>query len=69
MSDWIGPRTTLVIFVTAQAIVGYIMAGVYGYLLDPRYIAAFCVVYGVFLSLGEMVSLHHVFPLLSHLLI
>ncbi|KAK8432288.1 major facilitator superfamily domain-containing protein [Phyllosticta citricarpa] len=50
----LGPKKTLVIGVCAQAIVGYIMAGAYSKLEEPANIAGFCVVYGVFLSLGEM---------------
>ncbi|CAM1501567.1 Fc.00g035510.m01.CDS01 [Cosmosporella sp. VM-42] len=51
VSDWLGPRNTLVIGVTLQAIVGYIMAGVYAKIKE--HVAAFAVVYGIFLSLGE----------------
>jgi MFS family permease len=52
-SDWLGPRYTLVLGVTLQAVVGYIMAGLYGTLAQPSNIAAFAIVYGIFLSLGE----------------
>lgn len=52
-SDWIGPRYALVIGVTLQAIVGYIMAALYDHLAQPSMIGAFAVVYGIFLSLGE----------------
>lgn len=54
LSDWIGPRYALVLGVTLQAVVGYIMAGCYAQLATPAHIAAFCVVYGIFLSLGEV---------------
>lgn len=40
--------------VTLQAIVGFIMAGAYEKLAQPQYIGAFAVVYGIFLSLGEL---------------
>lgn len=50
-SDWIGPRYALAIGVTLQALVGFIMAGCYNSLTNN--IAAFAVVYGIFLSLGE----------------
>lgn len=53
-SDWMGPRLALSVFVAAQGIVGFIMAGCYAYLATPQYVAAFVVVYGIFLSLGEM---------------
>ena len=48
-----GPKRTLAIGVILQGIVGFIMAGCYGYLNHPKYVAAFVVVYGVFLALGE----------------
>lgn len=51
VSDWLGPRDTLIIGVTLQAIVGFIMAAVYAKI--SQHIAAFAVVYGIFLSLGE----------------
>ncbi|KAK9472848.1 major facilitator superfamily domain-containing protein [Dipodascopsis tothii] len=50
-ADWIGPRYTLAIGVFLQAIVGYIMAGLYDHL--KNHIAAFTVVYGIFQTLGE----------------
>lgn len=52
VSDWIGAKYTLIIGVTLQAIVGFIMAGCIGNLQSN--VAAFCVVYGIFLSLGEL---------------
>ena len=53
ISDWIGPKKALVIFVTLQGIVGFIMAGCYGLLDHSSTVAGFVVVYGIFLSLGE----------------
>jgi MFS family permease len=53
LSDWIGPRYALATGVTLQAMVGFIMAGLYDHLASPGHIGAFCVVYGIFLSLGE----------------
>lgn len=50
-TDYIGPRLTLVLGIFLQAIVGYIMAGLYSKLQAE--IGAFVVVYGIFLSLGE----------------
>lgn len=50
-SDLIGPRYTLAIGVTLQAIVGYIMAALYGHL--QNHIAGFVVIYGIFQTLGE----------------
>ncbi|CAN8098428.1 unnamed protein product [Discula destructiva] len=54
VSDWIGPRYTLAIGVSLQAVVGFIMAGAYSKLAQPQYVGAFAVVYGIFLSLGEL---------------
>lgn len=54
VSDWIGPRYALAIGVFLQAIVGFIMAGLYKTLATPAHIAGFVVVYGIFLSLGEL---------------
>lgn len=53
-SDWMGPRKALFTFVIAQGVLGFIMSGCYEYLKKPDNIAAFVVVYGVFLMLGEM---------------
>ncbi|CVK95466.1 related to GIT1-Glycerophosphoinositol transporter also able to mediate low-affinity phosphate trans [Fusarium mangiferae] len=52
VSDWIGPRYTLILGVTLQAIVGFIMAGVYDKISTQ--IAAFAVVFGIFQALGEL---------------
>ncbi|KAJ4244121.1 glycerophosphoinositol permease [Fusarium falciforme] len=52
VSDWIGPRYTLALGVTLQAIVGFIMAGVYSKISGN--IAAFAVVFGIFQALGEL---------------
>jgi MFS family permease len=54
VSDWIGPRYALSIGVFLQAIVGFIMAGLYNTLATPKHVAGFVVVYGIFLSLGEL---------------
>ena len=53
LSDYIGPKNSLVIFVALQGIVGFIMAGCYGLLNTSAHVAGFVVVYGIFLSLGE----------------
>jgi MFS family permease len=52
VSDWVGPKYALIGGVILQAVVGYIMAGVYGKIVTN--IAGFAVVYGIFLSLGEL---------------
>jgi MFS family permease len=54
VSDWVGPRRTLAYGVAAQAIVGFLMAGLYPILAHPKNIGGFCVLYGIFLSLGEL---------------
>ncbi|KAK4109753.1 MFS general substrate transporter [Canariomyces notabilis] len=54
ISDWIGPRYALAAGVTLQAVVGFIMAGDYNKLAQPEMVGAFAVVYGIFLSLGEL---------------
>lgn len=53
ISDWIGPRLALGIFVALQGIVGFIMAGCYSLLDTAPHVGGFVVVYGIFLSLGE----------------
>lgn len=50
--DFLGPKKTYMIGLTLQIIVGFIMSGLYSKL--SSHIAAFCVVYGLFLSFGEM---------------
>jgi MFS family permease len=54
LSDMIGARYALAGGVALQAIVGFIMAGCYATLSEPGHIASFAVVYGIFLSLGEI---------------
>lgn len=53
LSDLIGPRYALAGGVTAQAVVGFIMAANYNRLAQPGMVGAFAVVYGIFQSLGE----------------
>ncbi|CZR52209.1 related to GIT1-Glycerophosphoinositol transporter also able to mediate low-affinity phosphate transport [Phialocephala subalpina] len=53
-SDKVGPRYALASGVLAQAVVGFIMAGLYPHLAKPENVAGFAVVYGIFLSLGEV---------------
>ncbi|KAK3303272.1 major facilitator superfamily domain-containing protein [Chaetomium strumarium] len=54
VSDFLGPRYALAGGVTLQAVVGFIMAGLYNRLAQPSMVGAFAVVYGIFLSLGEL---------------
>ncbi|KAF9448516.1 putative metabolite transporter [Macrolepiota fuliginosa MF-IS2] len=50
--DYLGPKMTLIVGLVLQAIIGFIMSGLYVQLTS--HIAAFAVVYGIFLSLGEL---------------
>lgn len=52
VSDFLGPKYTLILGVTIQAVIGYIMAGVYDKI--KQHIAVFAVVYGIFLTFGEL---------------
>lgn len=54
LSDRLGPRYTLILGFLTQSVVGFIMAGTYAKLSKPSVIGAFVVVYGIFLSLGEL---------------
>ncbi|KAI1454412.1 MFS general substrate transporter [Annulohypoxylon moriforme] len=54
ISDRLGPRYTLILGQVLQAIVGFIMAGCYAKISHPSVVGAFAVVYGIFLSLGEI---------------
>lgn len=53
-SDMIGPRYALAIGVFLQGVIGFIMAGLYKTLSQPSHVGAFCTVYGIFLTLGEL---------------
>ena len=50
--DRVGPKKTMMAGLILQIIIGYIMSGIFPHLKD--HIAAFCVVYGLFLTFGEM---------------
>lgn len=50
--DYIGPKNTMIFGLLSQAVIGFIMSGLYSPLTN--HIAAFAVVYGIFLSLGEL---------------
>lgn len=54
MSDWIGPRYTLIIGVFLQGCVGFLMAGIYDHLNQPGQVGGFIVIFGIFLMLGEV---------------
>jgi hypothetical protein len=51
---WLSPKRILIIGVTTQAVIGYIMAGCYEKLDKPENVAGFVVVYGIFLAFGEL---------------
>ncbi|PPQ65301.1 hypothetical protein CVT26_000261 [Gymnopilus dilepis] len=50
--DRLGPKNTMLLGLLSQAVIGFIMSGLYKPLTN--HIAAFAVVYGIFLSLGEV---------------
>lgn len=50
--DYLGPKNTMIFGLVAQAIIGFIMSGLYDKL--SKHMAAFAVVYGIFLSFGEL---------------
>jgi len=50
--DYLGPKYTMITGLLLQAVIGFIMSGAYKKLTDN--IAAFAVVYGIFLSFGEL---------------
>ncbi|KAH9046851.1 MFS Git1p-related glycerophosphoinositol and glycerophosphocholine permease [Lactarius hengduanensis] len=50
--DYLGPKYTMITGLLLQAIVGFIMSGLYVQL--KKHIGAFAVVYGIFLSFGEL---------------
>jgi len=49
--DYLGPKNTMISGLLAQAVIGFIMSGLYSRI--SQHIAAFAVVYGIFLSFGE----------------
>ncbi|KAL4252327.1 major facilitator superfamily protein [Abortiporus biennis] len=50
--DYLGPKYTMITGLVLQAIIGFIMSGLYVQL--TKHIGAFAVVYGIFLSFGEL---------------
>ncbi|KAG6373443.1 major facilitator superfamily domain-containing protein [Boletus reticuloceps] len=49
--DYLGPKNTMISGLLAQAVIGFIMSGLYTRI--SQHIGAFAVVYGIFLSFGE----------------
>ena len=54
LSDMMGPKLCLGVFVLLQGLVGFLMSGLYPILAQPQNIGAFIVVFGIFLALGEV---------------
>ncbi|KAG8949239.1 hypothetical protein FRC04_008841 [Tulasnella sp. 424] len=52
--DKVKPRMLMSIALVLQAIFGFAMAAAYSYFATPEHIAGFTVMYGIFLSLGEV---------------
>ncbi|KAF8318185.1 putative metabolite transporter [Clavulina sp. PMI_390] len=50
--DYLGPKYTMIVGLLCQAVIGFIMSGAYVQL--SKHIAAFAVLYGIFLSFGEL---------------
>ncbi|EKM48613.1 uncharacterized protein PHACADRAFT_266256 [Phanerochaete carnosa HHB-10118-sp] len=50
--DYLGPKYTMITGLLCQAVIGFIMSGLYRQLTN--HVAAFAVVYGIFLSFGEL---------------
>lgn len=50
--DILGPKNTMILGLLCQAVIGFIMSGAYVQL--SQHIGAFAVVYGIFLSFGEL---------------
>ncbi|CCM00079.1 uncharacterized protein FIBRA_02106 [Fibroporia radiculosa] len=50
--DYLGPKYTMIFGLLCQAVIGFIMSGLYNQLTS--HVAAFAVVYGIFLSFGEV---------------
>ena len=51
--DYVKPKRMIIAMLIVQAVIGFIMSGLYDQLSQPKNIAAFAVVYGLFLSFGE----------------
>ncbi|KAG9006478.1 hypothetical protein FRB93_008606 [Tulasnella sp. JGI-2019a] len=52
--DRVKPKMIMTISLLLQAIFGFAMSGAYSYFAQPAHIAGFAVIYGLFLSFGEM---------------
>lgn len=54
VSDWIGPKYALALGVILQGAIGFLMSGIYDHLNRASQVGGFVVIYGIFLSLGEL---------------
>ncbi|KAI8608468.1 major facilitator superfamily domain-containing protein, partial [Chytriomyces sp. MP71] len=54
LADRIGGRWTMIWGLGIQAILGYILAGTYASLAKPALVGLFSILFGIFLSLGEL---------------
>jgi MFS family permease len=54
VSDWIGPKYALALGVILQGAIGFLMSGIYKHLDQASQVGGFVVIYGIFLSLGEL---------------
>ncbi|KZP00429.1 MFS general substrate transporter [Calocera viscosa TUFC12733] len=52
--DWIGPKYCMIAGLLLQAVFGFFMSGFYEQLIQPTHIAGFAIMYGLFLSFGEL---------------
>ncbi|KIM32935.1 hypothetical protein M408DRAFT_20266 [Serendipita vermifera MAFF 305830] len=52
--DIMGPKMTMIVGLCAQAIIGFFLSGFYSQLTEQGRIAGFAVLYGIFLSFGEL---------------
>lgn len=50
--DYLGPKYTMITGLLLQALFGFIMSGTYTHL--KNHVAGFAVIYGLFLSFGEL---------------
>jgi len=54
LSDATGPRYALASGVFAQGCIGFLMAGLFKILSQPKNVGGFVAVYGIFMTLGEL---------------
>ncbi|EJT97054.1 MFS general substrate transporter [Dacryopinax primogenitus] len=52
--DYLGPKNCMILGLILQAIFGFFMSGFYKNLIQPSEIAGFAVLYGLFLTFGEL---------------